>query len=198
MARESDREDAEKVSWGQDATVEQHARHFTEFAPLVKEIVTFSKDIKQYALFAGPRLHQITAFGSVALVGDASHPLSGAFGAGAGFALEDVYVLGQALKWAHENGLDIAAALDLVDRVRSPHYKKLYDILDEFAATDAYIRSHSPPLSFDEAVAILARETWSKRHHWIYNYDIQQVWEDAVAAEKRLRSPAGSEKRSKL
>ncbi|KKA16548.1 Salicylate hydroxylase [Rasamsonia emersonii CBS 393.64] len=190
MARESDREDAEK-----------------EFAPLVKEIVTFSKDIKQYALFAGPRLHQITAFGSVALVGDASHLIIHVekhrlkvviAGAGAGFALEDVYVLGQALKWAHENGLDIAAALDLVDRVRSPHYKKLYDILDEFAATDAYIRSHSPPLSFDEAVAILARETWSKRHHWIYNYDIQQVWEDAVAAEKRLRSPAGSEKRSKL
>lgn len=49
-------------------------------------------------------------------------------GAGAGFALEDVYVLGQALKWAHENGLDIAAALDLVDRVRSPHYKKLVSL----------------------------------------------------------------------
>jgi salicylate hydroxylase len=40
---------------------------------LVKDILALAKDVKQYALFAGPRLESIVSHGSVALVGDASH-----------------------------------------------------------------------------------------------------------------------------
>ncbi len=40
---------------------------------MVKDILALAKDVKQYALFAGPRLESIIAHGSVALVGDASH-----------------------------------------------------------------------------------------------------------------------------
>lgn len=43
-------------------------------------------------------------------------------GAGAAFALEDVYVLTRAVKWAHERGLPIQEGLELFDRVRAPHY----------------------------------------------------------------------------
>ena len=43
-------------------------------------------------------------------------------GAGAAFALEDVYVLTRAVKWAHERGLPIQDGLELFDRVRAPHY----------------------------------------------------------------------------
>ncbi|KAH8699121.1 salicylate hydroxylase [Talaromyces proteolyticus] len=182
MGREPEK-DADKVSWGQDATVEQHTQHFQDFSPIVRQVAEFSKDIKQYAMFAGPKLKEITALGSVVLVGDASHPLSGAFGSGAGFALEDVYTLGQSLKWAHEKGLSVKAALNLVDRIRSPHYARLYAILDEYAATDKSIRSHDPPLSFDDAVSILIAQTWSRKGHWIYNYKIADVCKDAIEVE---------------
>lgn len=49
-------------------------------------------------------------------------------GAGAGFALEDVYVLVQSVHWAHERGLSLADALNLFDKVRSPHYEQMVRI----------------------------------------------------------------------
>ncbi len=53
--------------------VYQYSRSSQEFAPIVRAIAALPKEIKQYALFAGPRLDKVTAHGSVALVGDASH-----------------------------------------------------------------------------------------------------------------------------
>lgn len=63
---------------------------------------------KEFSAFAGPRLSCLTAWaGKVDLVGDASHPVSGAvsgaFGSGAAFALEDCWILAQALEYAFTN-----------------------------------------------------------------------------------------------
>lgn len=46
-------------------------------------------------------------------------------GAGAGFALEDVFVLTQSVKWAYERDLPVGQGLQLFDNVRSPHYERL-------------------------------------------------------------------------
>lgn len=46
-------------------------------------------------------------------------------GAGAAFALEDVFILTRAIAWAHERGLNLGDALQLFDGVRSPHYRRL-------------------------------------------------------------------------
>lgn len=48
----------------------------------------------------------------------------------------------------------------------------MYEVLNGFSANDTFIRSHNPPLSFDDAVEILIRDTWSIRHHWIFEYDV--------------------------
>ncbi|PMD42169.1 FAD/NAD(P)-binding domain-containing protein [Hyaloscypha variabilis F] len=173
MAKQSEKE---KVSWEQNATTEQMADNFKDFSPLVKDILALAKDVKQYALFAGPRLESIVAHGSVALVGDASHPLSGAFGSGAGFALEDVYALTQGVAWAHEQGHSLREALELLDKVRGPHYKRLYDILDQFGETAAYLNIRE--FTFDEAVEILVEKNWGERHTWMYEYDIQKAFRD--------------------
>lgn len=50
---------------------------------------------REFSAFAGKELDRIVEWDKVALVGDSSHPLSGAFGSGAGFALE----VGQS--WLH-------------------------------------------------------------------------------------------------
>lgn len=47
--------------------------HIQDFAPVARAVVALPKEIKQYALFAGPRLDSVIAYSSVALVGDASH-----------------------------------------------------------------------------------------------------------------------------
>lgn len=46
-------------------------------------------------------------------------------GAGADFALEDVFVLTRAISWAHDRGATLGEALQLFDSVRSPHYRRL-------------------------------------------------------------------------
>ncbi|CAI7674845.1 unnamed protein product [Penicillium discolor] len=169
-----------KVSWGEDATLEELRKPYKEFAPIVQAVLDEVKEVKRFALFAGPRLSTVISRGSIALIGDASHPLSGAFGAGAGFALEDVFVLTQSVKWAYERGLPVGQGLQLFDNIRSPHYKQLYGILDDFAKSDAAI---GVPVPFDDAVARTVSDKWSEDHHWLYHYDVQEVWKEAYKAE---------------
>lgn len=159
----------ETVSWGQDATPDEFLGLYKEFAPIIQEVLSKVKEVKKFPLFAGPRLSKVTSHDSIALVGDASHPLSGAFGAGAGFALEDVYVLTQAVKWAHERGLPISDALDLYDKIRSPHYKDMYDILDSFRKSDTSTKGLS---LFDDIVEANVHNKWTNDHHWLNHYDV--------------------------
>lgn len=116
-------------------------------------------------------------------------------GAGAGFALEDAYVLTQAVKWAHERNLPAGDGLDLFDKVRTPHYKQMvcfesrrplaawarnilltapkYAVLGRFAAADASIKGSKVP--FDEAVALHIKHNWTEEDHWLYHYDVSRV-----------------------
>ncbi|KAK4543550.1 hypothetical protein LTR36_005445 [Oleoguttula mirabilis] len=160
----------EKVSWGLDADLEDNARHFEEFSPVVRAVCALPNALKQYALFAGPRLKSVIAHGSVALIGDASHPLSGGFGAGAGFALEDVYVLTRSIAWARRQSLTLQHGLSLFDRIRGPHYERLYHVLDQSAKANAHIEQAN--LGFDDAVNAIIDLNWSVKNNWIAQYDV--------------------------
>ncbi|KJK62592.1 hypothetical protein P875_00095223 [Aspergillus parasiticus SU-1] len=177
-------ETRETVSWGQDASRDEFIGLYKDFAPIIQEVLSKVGEVKKFPLFAGPRLSKVISHGSIALIGDASHPLSGAFGAGAGFALEDVYVLARAVQWAHERNLPISNALDLYDKVRSPHYKDMYDILDGFRRADTSIKGLT---SFDEIVVANIQSKWTDDHHWLYHYDVQEVWRKAHEEEDARR-----------
>ncbi|KAJ1712318.1 hypothetical protein CA14_007629 [Aspergillus flavus] len=177
-------ETSETVSWGQDASPDEFIGLYKEFAPIIQEVLSKIGEVKKFPLFAGPRLSKVISHGSIALIGDASHPLSGAFGAGAGFALEDVYVLARAVQWAHERDFPLSDALTLYDRVRSPHYKDMYDILDGFRRADTSIKGLN---SFDEIVMANIQSKWTDDHHWLYHYDVQEVWRKAYAEEDARR-----------
>jgi salicylate hydroxylase len=58
----------------------------------------------------------------IVLVGDSSHALSGAFGSGAGFAMEDGWILAQSL--AHFDN-DLSKALPLFDHIRLSYYARM-------------------------------------------------------------------------
>lgn len=92
---------------------------FADFCPPIQQLHGLVTDLQQFDYFAGPRLETVIGLAAVALIGDASHPLSGAFGVGAGFALEDAFVLGASIDWAVSTGGTLADALKLFDDVRS-------------------------------------------------------------------------------
>ncbi|PWY82077.1 FAD/NAD(P)-binding domain-containing protein [Aspergillus heteromorphus CBS 117.55] len=177
--------DTAPVSWGQDASVEEFRWRYKDFSPMLQSVLGKIKEVKKFALFAGPRLSRVVSHGSIALIGDASHPLSGAFGAGAGFALEDVYVLTRAVKWAHDRGLPIGEGLELFDRVRAPHYADMYTILDGYGKSDVAVKETA---SFDEAVSLIVADKWNDDHQWLYHYNVEEVWRKAYEAEDARRA----------
>jgi salicylate hydroxylase len=136
---------------------------------------------REFAAFAGPELPQLTAWdGRVVLVGDSSHALSGAFGSGAGFAMEDGWVLAQALVHARNDRL---AALALFDELRVPYYARMYAHLaaqaDERAHRLRELADAQP--TYDQGVANKIISDGGKDMSWIYENDIGKVWKERVA-----------------
>jgi salicylate hydroxylase len=75
---------------------------------------------REFAAFAGPEMDTLTTWNNkIVLVGDSSHALSGAFGSGAGFAMEDGWVLAQSLAYFDN---DLNKALPLFDQIRVSYY----------------------------------------------------------------------------
>ncbi|GKZ37426.1 hypothetical protein AbraIFM66950_008976 [Aspergillus brasiliensis] len=177
--------DTAPVSWGQDASVEEFSWRYKDFSPALQSVLEKIKVVKKFALFSGPRLSSVISHGTIALIGDASHPLSGAFGAGAAFALEDVYVLTRAVKWAHDRGLPVQDGLELFDRVRAPHYAAMYEILDGYGKSDVSVKQTD---DFDEAVSLIVANKWDDDHGWLYRYNVEEVWKKTYEAEDARRA----------
>lgn len=137
---------------------------------------------REFAAFAGPELARLTAWdGRVVLVGDSSHALSGAFGSGAGFAMEDGWVIAQALR---HFGNDTRRALALFDRIRVPYYSRMYEYLGDMAAKRAAklaegVASPEGLTEEDRVKVKVIRE--GKDMSWIYQHNIGKVWEETLA-----------------
>ncbi|WVW81189.1 hypothetical protein I302_103180 [Kwoniella bestiolae CBS 10118] len=173
-------EDIKKVSWGQKVGREQVIRHYDNYCETIRQILAAPDEWLEFAMFGGPRLESVISNGRIALLGDASHPLSGAFGSGAAFAFEDAYVLAQALLYTHERKKPVSGALKLYDDVRSPHYKGLYKILNDFGSNAKELEAISPPLEENDYINERTRRNWSAENQWIYKYDMTKVWKEYV------------------
>ena len=182
MAREPP-EGKDRVSWGQEATIQQMTDHYRDFHPQILKVLSIPTHVQQYAAFAGPRLSTVISSSpfSTALIGDASHPLSGAFGSGAGFALEDGWTIAQSLLWAHRNNKGLDEALKLFDEVRSPHYRALYDVMDSFAKAEGELQakqSSGEIVGVDEEISFRVAANWSEEHVWMHHYDVRPSFLD--------------------
>ncbi|KAJ9226734.1 hypothetical protein DTO027B5_1930 [Paecilomyces variotii] len=172
-----------RSSWGIPATNERVAAHFTTYDTRVRETLAQVPrgEWKEFAAFAGPRLKTLTKWDKIVLIGDASHPLSGAFGSGAAFALEDGWILARTLK--HTNATlqpsqeSLGEALSIFDALRSPYYLRMYDHLDgqKQKMQDAKTKSDS-----FESILQAKVESFEagKEMDWIYGNDIEQVWRE--------------------
>lgn len=136
---------------------------------------------REFAAFAGPELDQLTNWDSkVVLVGDSSHALSGAFGSGAGFAMEDGWIIAQALQ---HTGNDRHKTLELFNRVRVPYYHRMYEYLDagakKRAAKLAELKTGADgPSEEDKIKTKIIKEGGDMS--WIYQNDIAKVWESTL------------------
>lgn len=135
---------------------------------------------REFAAFSGPKLATLTGWNDrVVLVGDSSHALSGAFGSGAGFAMEDGWILAQALA-AFDN--DLHKALALFNNTRVPYYTRMYAHLDADAKRRALNLSRFVEPSYDERVRNKVTKAGGEDMQWIYENDIGKVWEANAAA----------------
>ncbi|OCF72395.1 salicylate hydroxylase [Kwoniella mangroviensis CBS 8886] len=171
-------EEASKVGWGQKVKKNQVVHHYSNYCETVRQVIAAPDEWLEFAMFGGPSLESVISNGHIALLGDASHPLSGAFGSGAAFAFEDAYVLAQALSYTHQRQKPISQALVLYDAVRSPHYKGLYEILNGFGVNVKELDAISPPLEEQDYINERTRRNWGAENRWIYKYDVTKVWKE--------------------
>jgi salicylate hydroxylase len=171
---------ASKAAWGVPVTNEYVESHFTEYLPQIQAAIKAipTGDWREFAAFAGPELSHLTAWNNkIVLVGDASHALSGAFGSGAGFAMEDGWILAQSL--AHFNN-DLSKALPLFDDIRLPYYARMYAHLDEMKLKRTEgLKQIGTPTEEDKVKAKVIG-TGGKDMSWMYQNNIGKVWENAV------------------
>ncbi|KAE8548962.1 hypothetical protein EYB25_009345 [Talaromyces marneffei] len=198
-----------RFSWGVPVTNERVNIHFTQYDPRVRDALSCVPDggWKEFSAFSGPRLERLVGWEKVALLGDASHPLSGAFGSGAAFALEDGWILARAIELTtstaqltpSENDRDrqiikarnIADALEIFDRIRSPYYRRMYELLDSRKrdVLQAQIKAKgesSEPLHIFESVLPSRLEAFplGDELSWIYKNDIEKIWQNYLQQER--------------
>ncbi|KAK2047172.1 FAD/NAD(P)-binding domain-containing protein [Colletotrichum somersetense] len=176
-------EGQERVSWGRPFDFAAIASEYDEFCDPVRRVIQLAAaegGTQEFALFSGARLESVVSRGALALVGDASHPLSGAFGAGAGFALEDVYALTRSVDWARRNAKGLRAALELYDQIRSPHYRDLYGVLDNFATLNSALMAEKLPA--DEEIEERVRRAGEGKSTWMYHYEIDKAVDKFLGA----------------
>jgi salicylate hydroxylase len=102
---------------------------YQDFEPAAKKLMKCVPEggwIK-YAAFAGPPLPSSVKGNRVVLIGDAANPMSGAFGSGATFGLQDGWTFGRALTRLLDCGATdaVSKALKAFDSVRRPFYQEL-------------------------------------------------------------------------
>ncbi|KAF1353211.1 hypothetical protein BDV97DRAFT_309611, partial [Delphinella strobiligena] len=167
---------ADKVSWGVSVSNAYLLTKSQEYLPQIKEVLTrvADGDWREFAAFAGPELSQLTAWDNqIVLVGDASHALSGAFGSGAGFAMEDGWILARALQYFQN---DLSRALPLFDAIRLPYYSRMYAHLASEGLKRADTLKNLIDPTCDDKVKIKIIKDGGAEMGWIYQHNIADTW----------------------
>ncbi|KAI5477247.1 hypothetical protein MNV49_006543 [Pseudohyphozyma bogoriensis] len=171
-----------EVSWGVDIRKEEFLQYHTEFHPTVQAILDAAPSTgwKKFAMFSGPELETLVHRDSVVLVGDASHR------AGAGFALEDGYILSLAIQHSRQLEKPLSYALDLFNQTRLPHYSGMYA---ELARGGAVRKAIPADLDPDERLRRSVGGAFGDTD-WIYNYDADKAWAETLAKAAEKESSA--------
>ncbi|KAJ5951685.1 FAD-binding monooxygenase [Penicillium vulpinum] len=172
------------VFWGIPATNDKVGLRVETFDQRIREAISAvtEGEWREFATFAGPRLNKITDWDKIALIGDASHPLSGAFGSGATFAMEDGWILARALQFTRIGSRPARDALEIFEQIRAPYYAKMYQHLDEIRDKTEQLRAQEK--DFDIILQAKIDTFLFEDKDFIYQNDIKKVWEEFLVAEQ--------------
>ncbi|MCA3256279.1 MAG: FAD-dependent monooxygenase [Alphaproteobacteria bacterium] len=140
--------------WSATVPVGEALAVFADFAPEVGALLAAAPDgrLTSWGLFTRPPVERMT-HGSVALLGDAAHPMLPFMGQGAAMAIEDGVVLGRCFAAA----ADPAAALALYDAARTPRTRFIQE--QSALGADRLQTRHAPaaaPPKGEDALGIFA------------------------------------------
>lgn len=168
------------ASWGRPFDLHALLPEFSDFCSPVQQVLQLAaeKETQEFALHCGPRLQSQVANGNIALIGDAAHPFLGNFGAGAGFTLEDVYALAKVLEWAWRGERSLSEALGLFDSLRSPHYARLYGVVDHKATVKAAVQLEGR--SIDDEIEQRVMRVSQACESWMYGYEVMKAIDEAT------------------
>ncbi|BCS18263.1 FAD-dependent oxidoreductase [Aspergillus puulaauensis] len=176
------------ATWAIPVTNEQVQARTGEYDPRIKKLLNVVPEgsWREFAMVAGPCLKDITAWNKIALIGDASHPLSGAFGSGAAFAMEDGWILARAIEYSVNSKTGLGDALEIFQRIRGPYYERMYEFLDRKGKE---IQESRKGDDFERIIKVRVQGFGlvSGTLDWIYKNDIEEVWKAYVDGEQAAK-----------
>lgn len=158
--------------WVLASQKEEMKFQFSAWGETVQKIIALVGDPAFWPTFCHTTQPVSVCSDRVCLIGDSAHSMPPHQGAGAGQAIEDAYVLAEALSTVSsgdgsDNG-QIKNALEAYESVRSPRSQKVLETSVE--AMDFWCSLHQDDLT-EEDIQHFARKA-QERFHWIWHDDI--------------------------
>jgi salicylate hydroxylase len=164
-------DDWAEESWTAPGEVEALARQFDGWEPSVLEVVGAFESTMRWALYDREPL-PAWSFGRVTLLGDAAHAMLPHQGQGAVQSIEDAVVLARCLERAGPE--DVSEWLKLYERVRKPRTGRVQHA--------SRVTGEIYRLADAEEQERLVPSALRTRGDWLWNYDADHAFEEALAS----------------
>ncbi|GKZ30146.1 hypothetical protein AbraIFM66950_008005 [Aspergillus brasiliensis] len=159
--------------WVLPGNKKQMLQDFEDWGPDVRAILSLMRNADIWAMFEHAPASTYHRAGRICLVGDAAHASTPHQGAGAGMAVEDVFVLSRLLGEVRKKG-DLERAFVAYDAVRRPRTQQLVR-----TSRDAGMLYECQKEGVWDDVAKI-REDLDMRMRWIWDLDVEQHLQDAL------------------
>lgn len=166
-------------SWSTKASRDEMLADFQGWHPNLQKLFSNVGDVYNWGLFDRDPM-ETWSKGAVTLLGDACHPMLPFLSQGAAMAIEDAYVLGEALAMSRS---DLGAALNAYERERLPRTARVQLEARERGRT-YHLPTEEEMAARDAEYARRAKEdprTTGINTDWVYDYD-PRAFARAVAA----------------
>ncbi|PWY88105.1 FAD/NAD(P)-binding domain-containing protein [Aspergillus sclerotioniger CBS 115572] len=160
--------------WVLPGNKEQMLQDFEAWGPDVKAILSLMRNADIWAMFDHPPAKSYHRGGRICIMGDAAHASTPHQGAGAGMAVEDVYILSRLLGKVREKG-QLERAFAAYDAVRRPRTQRLVR-----TSRDAGRLYQCQKEEVEDDVEKI-RANLDERMRWIWDLDMEQHLEEALS-----------------
>ncbi|RAL08488.1 salicylate 1-hydroxylase-like protein [Aspergillus homomorphus CBS 101889] len=160
--------------WVLPGNKEQMLQDFAGWGKDVQTILSLMKCSDIWAMFDHPPAHTYHKGGQICIIGDAAHASTPHQGAGAGMAIEDVFILSRLLKEVHHRE-QLCHAFAAYDAVRRPRTQKLVR-----SSRDAGLLYECQKPGVQDDIGKI-RQDLDERMRWIWDLDLDAHLAEALA-----------------